>query len=254
LPPSSRNSASRGPFEAREPSRWLICGTIWRSGPTTRRSRVASKTHRHPEIVANYAPQLLIPQFSAPFGDAFDRLLSASEKKFARQPDSRYPDAKYEKIYALRRQDFGGHAPEDVAKKWLSGKGGSDSAKQFADTDYLFWLLSSDSDWMPIRIKEVLLTGMKSWAVWDNDILQRDVWPRKLTDALYRERLGRPAWTRTQRELLEEAVQRAFARLGIQADAAPVAEAFIARDFVGDFYSRRTRPSVPEAKAGMRPG
>jgi hypothetical protein len=192
----------------------------------------------HPAIVANYAPQLLIPEFSGPFSAAFDRLLAGSEKKTRRAPDSRYPNAFCEKKFALRRPDFGGHDPEDVADKWLSGRGGEDSAKQFAYTDYIFWLLSTDSAWMPTNVKETLLEGMRTWAVWDLDLIHDDVWPGALIDALYAKKLKSGKWTKRERQALLCAVEAALARLKIDEPPEPIANAFIDRDFVAAIYDR----------------
>jgi hypothetical protein len=194
--------------------------------------------HLHPDVIANYAPQLLIPEFSGPFSNAFDRLLTASEKKVARHPDSRYPSACCEKNYALRRSDFGGHYPKDVAKKWLNGRGGSDSAKQFAYTDYIFWLLSRDSSWMPTAVKETLIIGMKIWGIWDLDVLQDDIWPESVVDALLERKLKPGKWSKGQRRDLEKAVQSALSRLNVVEPAAPIAEAFIERDLVSAIYNR----------------
>lgn len=205
--------------------------------------------HLHPAIVANYAPQLLIPEFSGPFSEAFDRLLAESEKKIRRAPDSRYPGASCEKNFALRRPDFGGHDPEDVADKWLSGRGGGDSAKQFAYTDYIFWLLSPASAWMPPKIKEMLLEGMRTWAVWDLDLLHDDTWPRVLVDALYAKKLKPGKWTKSQRQALVCAIEAALARLKIDEPADPIANAFIERDFVAAIYNR-LKPRSERAQAG----
>jgi hypothetical protein len=32
--------------------------------------------------------------------------------------------------------------------------------------DYVVWLLSSKSEWMPNRIRDYLIDGIKKWAVW----------------------------------------------------------------------------------------
>lgn len=195
--------------------------------------------HLHPDIVANYSPQLLIPDFSGPFDVAFDRLLAKSEEKTRSTPDRRYPNAFCEKQFALRRPDFGGHDPRDVADKWLSGKGGADSAKQFPYTDYIFWLLSHDSDWMPSKARETLIDGMKTWAVWDLDILNDEVWPRSLIDPLYSKKLKLGKWTKGQRRALAEAVEAALRRLRVVEPAEPIATAFIDRDFTATFYDQR---------------
>ncbi|MGJ5071124.1 toll/interleukin-1 receptor domain-containing protein [Bradyrhizobium oligotrophicum] len=193
----------------------------------------------HPEVVANCAPQLLIPEFSGPFAGAFDTLLAASEKKIAQRPDSRYPLAVCEKYYALRRIDFGGHESKDVADKWINGRGMSDSAKQFAYSDYVFWLLSRDSEWMPERIRETLIDGMNASAVWDLDVVRDDIWPERFFDSLYARKITPGRWTKSLRAALEEAVLRTLHRLGVDEPVRPIAEKFIERDFVSGSYELR---------------
>lgn len=206
--------------------------------------------HLHPAVVANYAPQMLIPEFSGPFTTAFDRLLAKSERKISRAPDSRYPSASCEKNFALRRPDFGGHDPAAVADKWLSGRGYEDSAKQFAYTDYIFWLLSLDSAWMPTKVKETLIEGMRTWAVWDLDVIHNDVWPRSLISALYAKKLKPGKWTKAQRHALVGAVEAALGRLKIDEPAEPIANAFIDRDFVAAIYDR-LKPRPKRSKAAQ---
>lgn len=89
----------------------------------------------HPRVVANYAPQLLIREFSGRFATAFDQLLTRSEAEIRRMPDSRYPNATCEKAVALRAPGYGGHRPADIADKWMNGDGGDGSAQHHGATD-----------------------------------------------------------------------------------------------------------------------
>lgn len=124
----------------------------------------------HPDMLANYAPQLLIPQFSGSFADRFDALLDASRREIAEEPDSRYPDAWCTKNLALRALGYGGHQPADVADKWMNGDGGSCSAAVLGGTDYIVWLLSDHSLWMPDDVRETLTVGMADYGGWMADL------------------------------------------------------------------------------------
>jgi hypothetical protein len=194
---------------------------------------LAEACNEHPDVVANYAPQLLISGFSGPFDKAFDRLLAKSEAELRRHPDSRYPDAICEKCYALRRPDFGNHAAPDVAAKWVSGRGGQDSASHHHVTDYIMWLLSDESTWMPDRVRSVLIDGMREWTVWDIDLTHHDIWDPILAAEIYGRDRRPMRWTRSMRRWLDDVVGRSLSRLGVKEDATVVSQRFIERDFIG---------------------
>lgn len=187
----------------------------------------------HPDVVANYAPQLLIPQYSGRFGEAFDELVAASAVRICKQPDRRFPNATCERYFALRLPDFGGNPASAVADKWINGRGGESSAKHHHITDYLFWLFSEDSCWMPIPIRNFLTEGMREWAGWNIELTYEDAWNQELARKIY----GRPRramrWTRSARGALEETIERSLSRLGISQDAYRIAERFIEHDFIG---------------------
>ncbi len=154
---------------------------------------LAEACAKHPDIVANYAPQLLIPEFSGRFGQAFDELVAQSTLRIQREPDKRFPGATCERNYALRLPDFGMNPAHEVADKWIYGRGGDDSARHHHVTDYLFWLLSQDSRWMPQYVKELLLLGMREWTSWRLDLTCGDVWPRGVWEKISRsEASGNP--------------------------------------------------------------
>lgn len=188
----------------------------------------------HPAVVANYAPQLLIPRFSGRFASAFDELLTASEAEIRGQPDSRFPHATCERELALRAPGYGGHHAEDVTDKWMNGRRGDHSAAQHPTSDYLMWLLSDDSRWLPDTVRQTLTKGMRDYGRWPLDLLREEVWGRELTEAFYARRRTPFKWTRTRQRELEEAAGRSLARLGVPGDPVQVASAFIDLDFVGE--------------------
>ena len=190
---------------------------------------------RHPDVLANYAPQLLIPEFSGRYADAFDRLLHSSITKIRNQPDTRFPTAICERYYTFRCANFGGHEAKEIVEKWITGRGGDHSAQQHEVTDYLFWLLSDDSAWLPEKIRNVLLQGMKEWWGWHSELGRGDIWDIKLGEEIYCRKSRPMRWTRLYKSYLEADVARSFDKLGIILPAAPVAKAFMEHDFSGAF-------------------
>ena len=199
---------------------------------------------KHPDIVANYAPQLLIPEFSGRFRGAFDDLLAESALRIQRDPDKRFPGATCERYFALRLSDFGRNTAKEVADKWATGRGGDYSSQHHHLTDYVFWLLSQDSQWMPSYVKDILIVGMREWSAWNLDLTHDDIWEPKLARTIYG-RAHRPMhWPKSLRAGLETTVSLSFARLGIREDPRPIAAAFIDYDFTGalfDTYDRNRR-------------
>jgi len=197
----------------------------------------------HPDMLANYAPQLLIPQFSGPFADRFDALLDAARREIAEEPDSRYPDAWCTKNLALRAPGYGGHQPADVADKWMNGRGGSCSAAILGGTDYIVWLLSDHSLWMPDDVRETLTVGMADYGGWMADLSyglchwKGDLWCALMDRRPHRSKRKSAAfkWTRTRRRELEEAMASSLALMKLEGAPARLAQAFIDRDIVGAF-------------------
>jgi hypothetical protein len=187
----------------------------------------------HPEVVANYTPQLLIPQFSGRFAAAFDGLLAQSEAKIRDEPDSRYPDATCEKGMALRASNYGGHCPEDVAYKWMKGASGDQTAFHHYITDYVMWLLSDDSRWLPEPVRRTLTEGMRSYGRWPVDLNQEELWGQILPHAIRVQRRMPFNWTRSRRRELQEVAAASLQRLKVAGDPVRMAAAFIDQDFVG---------------------
>ena len=202
---------------------------------------LAEVSMKHPDIVANYAPQLLIPGFSGPFETPFDDLVAKSEAKLRRNPDKRHPAALCEKHYALRRPDFGNHAPRDIADKWVNGRGFGESASHWHLTDYIIWLLSNDSAWLPESVRALLTKGMREWTAWDWELTQQDIWDQVLAKEIYGRERRQMRWTRSMRIRLENVVEQSLARLRVEGSASKVAQMFLDFDFIGASYDIRSR-------------
>lgn len=132
--------------------------------------------HKFPTYLATYAPQLTLPGFGGEFEFDFDRLLekSTATHNGPRQRKERFgsglttdrlPPACDEEI-ALRHESLGFYEASHLAGQYIQGDLGGPDPKLFETIDYIFWLLSSDSSWLPERIRTTLIEGTRDWAVW----------------------------------------------------------------------------------------
>jgi hypothetical protein len=187
--------------------------------------------HVYPEYLANYAPQLLIPEFSGPFSDDFDRILRASEEEWSQQPDRRFPQALCDRQLALRHPEFGRHSADEVAEKWMWGFGGDHGARIYDEIEYIFWLLASDSDWLPCRVRATLIEGLKGRAMWHRGLSLEA--RGAFSDILYKNRRTALRWTRPIKRDLERLIKDAGRKMGLKAKLGDIADRFIDEDFVG---------------------
>lgn len=132
-----------------------------------------------PDVLVEFVPQLAIPGFAGPLEPAIQTAYEASIRKCAARrsatstfgsgltTNSQSP-ACSEK-FALRHPTFGDYRSSSVACSFVQGDGfigPGPNVKAYDHIDYLVWLLSCDSDWLPRGVHEYLLRGMKEWAVW----------------------------------------------------------------------------------------
>jgi hypothetical protein len=127
--------------------------------------------HQFPEILASYAPQLTIREFSGEFEQDFDKLLKQSIKKHSRNSSSLglitngYSE-QCDSYIALRHPSFGNYQTSSIAAYFVQGEMWGPSPKYYEIFEYLIWLLSSDSEWLPEKVHNFLIEGMKEWNVW----------------------------------------------------------------------------------------
>jgi hypothetical protein len=188
----------------------------------------------HPERLANYLPQLLIPEFSAEFGAAFDHLLERSMAEKVTNPDGRRPNAKCARYLALRHPTLGDHTAIDVAKRWVRGQGGFISAAASPEIQYIFWLLGDESHWLPPAIRNVLISGLRSNGYWVAESLINLGPSSALFKACFDAKSVK--WTKSQRQELLNLIDEANRDLGLLTPPLEIAERFIAADIVGGFH------------------
>jgi hypothetical protein len=198
----------------------------------------------HPDYLAGYVPQLLIPEFSGQFAQLFDELLvesvatqageaeRGSHSGVALTSDGQIPLC--DKRLAFRHPTLGNYKPETIADKWMNGKGGSFGAKCFESIEYLIWLLSDHSNWLPPTHRECLITGMRDWPTWATTDLtfgkHKNLLVEKLYEASQRGKSFR--FDDSTREALEQLINESLIALGLDGDAKILANVFIERQFV----------------------
>jgi hypothetical protein len=131
-----------------------------------------------PSYLLDYAPQLAIRGMGGKLEPLFDEMLakSVAECLARRKNDSRFGSALTtdhespvcEDNLALRHPTFGNYEPEHVACGFVQGNGAGVGpvVKAFDIFEYLLWLLSDQSKWLPETHRSYLLQGMKNWGVW----------------------------------------------------------------------------------------
>jgi hypothetical protein len=128
--------------------------------------------------------------------------------------------------------------------EWVNGRGSDYSAQHHHLTDYVFWLLSQDSHWMPSSVKDFLILGMREWSAWNLDLTRNDIWDHDVASKIYERARRLMRWPKSLRSGLEATVSLSPGRLGIREDPGAIATAFIDYDFTGalyDLYERRRK-------------
>lgn len=113
-----------------------------------------------PQDVALYFPQLTMKGFGGYLEEKFEGMLNLKRE--------RAHNSCAERI-ALRHPSFGGYDPGSLACNYFTGDGGGigPSTRRYDMIDCVIWLLSSKSEWLPTKIRKMLLKGMKEWGVWE---------------------------------------------------------------------------------------
>lgn len=109
----------------------------------------------HPAFLGAYAPQLLIPGFGGEFEPIFDDWLAAVDE------DGRRGDT-----IALHRADLTSEDSAGLACTFVQGELNGPPVSFYEAADYLFWLLSDASNWLPVDFRRTLTEGMARWGTW----------------------------------------------------------------------------------------
>lgn len=102
----------------------------------------------HPSYLGAYAPQLLIPGFGGPFEESFDDWLAYADSK-----------GRVGETVALHLHDYAEQDAGLLAEAFMVGELHGPTVGYYERGDYLFWLLSAKSDWLPEHAREMLMAG-----------------------------------------------------------------------------------------------
>src|ERR1041385_1455439 len=183
--------------------------------------------HDFPIFLATYAPQLTIQGFGGPFEADFDLLMKR---------DSRADEL------ALRRPAPQRGDPANIACQFVQGDIGGPRSTYYDHFDYLIWLLSDASNWLPRDIRELLQRGMREWDVWPRaDQMMRD-WDRPFLKAIWNAREKKKNFTLTEplREDLLRLIERSLAKLQLTESAAELQRRFIGLSYIDYFVTNQS--------------
>lgn len=116
-----------------------------------------------PKKTAFYLPQLTIKGFGGFLESIFDEELK-KKPKYNTKHDC-------DEEFAFRHPTFGGHGAIQLADIYFAGAGGGigPPTSRYDHIDWILWLISDASTWLPMEIRSILLRGLKEWAVWQLD-------------------------------------------------------------------------------------
>jgi len=115
------------------------------------------------DTIICYTPQLTIKGYGGLFENKIEEYYQLSLKKYHEDKGRKYL---CDEEIALRNPQFGLYRPSSITCNFVQGQLFGLSPKKYENIDYLIWLLSEDSNWLPSKIKEYLLLGFKDWDVW----------------------------------------------------------------------------------------
>ncbi len=138
-----------------------------------------------PSLAAEYAPQLTIPGFGGDLEEVFEEEYQASceenKKKIGTNSGialtTTHEPPICDEYWVLRHPTFGNYKASSIANEYFRGGMFGPSVSPYEHADHLFWLLSDDSEWLPEKIRNTLIQGMKEWAVWNwPESMRSDEW------------------------------------------------------------------------------
>ncbi len=129
-----------------------------------------------PRMLLEFAPQLAVPGFGGPLEEPIETAFQASLDEHKRRRDRQDTSGSAlttnglcpacDEEFALRHPTFGDYRPSSVAGAYVYASPMGPTTDAYPTIDYVIWLLSTRSDWLPGQHKAFLLQGMKEWAVW----------------------------------------------------------------------------------------
>ncbi len=230
-------------------SDWSFEGNELNISPTTHPDTVHEFIHRwpglydcaraNPEVLAMYVPQLTIHGFDSGFEDVFDKLLEPGNKDSDRifsygshdTVDGNEPLCG--DIIALRHPTFGNYTPAELGHWYFYAHDTMYSRSHWDIFEGLVWLLSSDSNWLPKKYRNLFIKGIRQRDRWASDI---NKYNNSFIHALFTKSRNQFRFTKTVKNGLNEIVSEAMQNLNIKQDQAKIIRKFMDEDFVKSYY------------------
>lgn len=274
LPPASKSPADRGWRLA-----WTALQIAWQEEADKRPiTQITKPDLVHEFIDSNaglketcgdylnyllaYAPQLTIRGFGGRYEDDIDAIYQRSVTEHEKRRDAntagsglttdgRCPGC--DEALTLRDPEFGKYEAPFIACGYVQGNYVTNGppVKHYSTIDYVAWLLSDSSKWLPPSIRDVLTRGIAGWGVWpwqphDGTAIQDfgfedQPFTGKFADALHRARTRqtfKPG--RDARRDLEHRLSFSARLLQLPEDGEALASLVLTTDFLDVYYADRT--------------
>lgn len=122
----------------------------------------------YPRFAYTYAPQLVLPGCGGPIEDDIEDEYQASLAFYDERRAEGHDVPLCQEELALRHPAFGGYDPSLVACGYVQGYAviNGPPVSYYERIEYIAWLLSEQSTWLPPAARQLLTVGMAEWAVW----------------------------------------------------------------------------------------
>ncbi|MEX1031359.1 MAG: hypothetical protein WDZ91_15150 [Paenibacillaceae bacterium] len=133
---------------------------------------LAEMCRSRPEYLALYAPQLTIRGFEGNFEEVIESWYKRSIENYTENSEKAKgltidgKGALCDEELALRHPNFGKYEPSLITCNFVQGPLMSSGVLFYERFDYLIWLLSSESQWLPEPIRKYLTEGFMEWNQW----------------------------------------------------------------------------------------
>lgn len=192
---------------------------------------------QNPSILALYAPQLTIPGFDQGYEDVFDELMTSKKDynyifSYGELDTNEDIPASCPDIMALRHPDFGNYTPAELSRRYFYAHDTSYMRSFIDQFEGMVWLLSDESKWLPVHIREMLIRGMSATDQWLHDApesgnrLNRHLEKFSGVDFIY---------DQSVKDDLRLMIDIAKGNVGVRHDSSVIIERFIAYDFLGGY-------------------
>ncbi|MCX6600748.1 MAG: toll/interleukin-1 receptor domain-containing protein [bacterium] len=203
--------------------------------------------HDHPVFLAVYAPQLTIPGLGGEFEIVFEGLFC---ELVAKNSPHGYPP----NVLPLRYPNLDSMSPWGTAEYYFVGAGGAASTGPengfYEKIDYLLWLLSDTSSWVPSNVRNVLVEGLCVMGTWpwfrDGESERLGFNPCAETEALEQELYRHRVFSafKLSRRVKRDMLSRfAFSKqlLSLQESPEELVELFLKAGVIEKWYQRHSK-------------